>query len=93
MSPVKNFPAGLSRVRCGVRSAISENLSIASSMPTSRAIAGRWRQVLVDPPMAMSTAIAFSKASGVMMSRGRMFRLWSCMIACPARRASATRAP
>ncbi len=33
-------------------------------------MAGRCRQVLVDPPMAMSTAMAFSKASRVMMSRG-----------------------
>ena len=41
-------------------------------MPHSCAIAGRCRPPLVDPPVAATTTAAFSNASRVQMSRGRM---------------------
>jgi hypothetical protein len=39
--------------------------------PASCAAASRCRIVLVEPPMAMSSAIAFSKAAKEAMERGR----------------------
>jgi len=36
------------------------------------AIDGRWRAVFVEPPIAMSTVIAFSNASFVIISEGLM---------------------
>ena len=38
----------------------------------SCAIASRWSTAFVEPPRAMTTAIAFSKASLVMIWRGRI---------------------
>ena len=43
---------------------------MVKSTPASRAIARRCSTVFVEPPMAMSSVIAFSKASKVAMLRG-----------------------
>src|SRR3546814_19849485 len=45
-----------------------------NSMPASCAIAGRCSPPLVEPPVAATMRAAFSNASRVQMSRGRMFR-------------------
>ena len=55
---------------CGARSRRSRRSS--SSTPASRASASRWSTALVEPPLAATPAIAFSNASRVRMSRGRM---------------------
>ena len=44
--------------------------AMVKSTPASRAMASRCSTVLVDPPMAMSRLMAFSKASKVAMERG-----------------------
>ena len=61
-------------------------------MPASWAMAGICRTVLVEQPSAMSTAMAFLKASRVAMSLGLMFFLRSSMIFMPACLASRRRA-
>ena len=43
---------------------------MVKSTPASWATARMWSTVLVDPPMAMSSAMAFSKAALVAMERG-----------------------
>lgn len=43
-------------------------------MPTALAMAIRCSTALVDPPSAMTSVIALSKAARVMMSRGLMSR-------------------
>ena len=50
--------------------------AMVKSISASRAIASRCRMVLVEPPMAMSSVIAFSKALKP-TERGRM-RSSSC---------------
>ena len=44
---------------------------IVNGTPASCAMARRWSTVLVEPPMAMSSVMAFSNASKVAMLRGR----------------------
>jgi len=44
---------------------------IVKSTPASWAMARRWSTVFVDPPMAMSSDMAFSKAALVAIERGR----------------------
>src|SRR5947208_12515297 len=51
-------------------------------------MASKWRTALVEPPSAITTVIAFSKAFLVMMSNGRMPPLSMSMTAAPARRQS-----
>jgi len=63
--------------------------SIDSSTPAACAIATRCSTALVEPPRAMTSVIAFSKAARVMMSRGRMSRSSRCITASEARRQSA----
>ena len=48
----------------------------------------RWRTALVEPPRAIVTTIAFSKARRVMMSRGLMSCSRRLRTAAPARRHS-----
>ncbi len=43
---------------------------MVKSMPASWAAASRCSTVLVEPPMAMSSVMAFSKASKLAMLRG-----------------------
>ena len=62
------------------------------SSPASWKTAGRCRVVLVEQPRAMSTAMAFSTAPRVTMSRGRMCRSRSSMTRIPACLASRIRA-
>ncbi len=56
-----------------MRRKISATSRSVNSMPHSCAIAGRCRPPLVEPPVAATTTAAFSNASRVQMSRGRMF--------------------
>ena len=48
----------------------SSKTSRGSLTPASRAIAGMWSTVLVDPPSAISTLMAFSKAFRVIIFLG-----------------------
>ena len=77
-------PPGLMEQRCGTFSPISLKRSRDISRPAAHAIAGRWSDVLVEPPSARSTATALRKASIVRMSRGRMFLFTMSMTARPA---------
>ena len=69
--------------RCGVLSLKALKVSRVSGTPASLAMAGRWSEVFVDPPKAISTVMAFAKASAVMMSEGRRSRFTSSMICIP----------
>ena len=67
-----------------MRALILLTISRSILMPHSLAIAGRWSILLVEQPSAMSAVSAFSKASAVMMSRGRMFFRYISITAMPA---------
>ncbi len=61
-----------------VRNLVADPVEVVprvSSTCASRAIARRWSTTLVEPPRAMATAIAFSNASLVRMSRAVMAAL------------------
>ena len=62
--------------------------SIVSGTPTARAMAMRCSTALVEPPTAITIAIAFSNASRVMTSRGLMSFSSKLRITSPARRHS-----
>ena len=66
------LPCGLVSAMCGTRAATLLKSSRASSTRASLAMARRWRTALVEPPRAITTAMAFSNASFVMICRGRM---------------------
>ena len=76
---------------CGTLRAIASISSSVTSMPSSCAIAGRCSAAFVEPPMATTTAIAFSNALRVRMSLGRMSSLSSCSTRLPAQRHSSVR--
>ena len=78
------MPLGATLHTCGTRSATSFRWCRSNGVPASMAKASACRTVLVDPPMAMSSAKALSKAAGVRISRGRMFFLTSSTMALPA---------
>ena len=61
----------------GTRSETRWKSSIVSATPAERAIARKWSTALVEPPVAMTSTIAFSKAARVMTSRGLMSRFIS----------------
>ncbi len=63
--------------------------SSVSLTRASFAIANRCSTALVDPPRAMTTVMAFSKALRVRMSRGRKPSFTNFTTASPARRESA----
>ena len=65
--------------------------SSSSSTRASLAIASRCSTAFVEPPSAITTAIAFSNASFVMMSRARMFRSMRCITARPDSNAKSSR--
>ena len=65
-------PWGLVSARWGTRAATVLKSSRSRSTRASLAMASRWSTALVEPPRAMVTAMAFSKASLVMIWRGRM---------------------
>ncbi len=66
------LPAGLVSAMWGTRAATRLKSSSASSTRASAAMASRCSTALVEPPSAMTTAMAFSNASLVMIWRGRM---------------------
>ena len=70
ISAATNLPEGFRSHNSGVRSLTVWKSSISSCTPASRAIASRCNTAFVDPPLAATDAIAFSKASRVRMSRG-----------------------
>ncbi len=84
-------PPGDMKQRCGVLSLKVLNISSVSGTPASLAIAGRWSEVLVEPPKAMSTVIALAKASAVMIAEGLMPFSTSSMTCIPASFASRIR--
>jgi len=85
------LPDGFTLQRWGTRRAIASNSSSASGIPAWCAIARRCRTLFVDPPSAMSTAMAFSMASRVTIRRGVRFCRKHSMTSRPASRARAGR--
>ena len=75
----------------GVDPASSSNRSSGRSTPCRPAIATRWMTALVEPPIAWRVRIAFSNASRVMMSEGRVPAATRSMIWAPARSATCRR--
>ncbi len=75
-----------------MRLLIASNVSSDSFTPASLAIAGRCNTVFVEPPSAISTATAFSKAAAVIMSRGQRLAASSAITCIPARFANRNRA-
>ena len=71
MSSIKKAPDGRTLVMKGVVRESSSNFSSGRSRPTRPARATRWMMAFVDPPIAMLTRMAFSKASRVRMREGR----------------------
>ena len=84
-------PNGLTSARCGTFDPIRLKSSSDSSTSASCAIASRCSTALVEPPNAITTAIAFSNASLVRMSRAVMPRRSSSTTAWPLRRANPSR--
>ena len=67
-----NRPSGLMSATWATRRPTRLKSSSSSSTRASLAMASRWRTALVDPPRALTTAMAFSKAALVRIWRGRM---------------------
>ena len=65
-------PNGLTSARCGTFSPIRLKSSSTRSTSASWAMASRCSTAFVEPPNAITTAIAFSNASLVRMSRAVM---------------------
>ena len=84
------LPLGRRSARYGTRSLVRWKSSIVSGTSTARAIAIRCITAFVEPPTAITTAIAFSNASRVITSRGLMSFSSSRRIAAPARRHSSS---
>ena len=70
---MKWLPEGVIFTRAGVTALMSAKSSAVTCTLASLAMARVCISVLVEPHIIMSTRMAFSKASRVMMSRGRMF--------------------
>ena len=83
MSAMWYCPWGLVSAKWGTRAATLLKSSSSSSTPASQAMASRCSTALVDPPKAMVTAMAFSKAPLDMMVRGRMLSRNSPITAVP----------
>ena len=67
-----NRPCGFMSAMCGTRAPTRLKSSSSSSTRASLAIASRCSTAFVEPPSAMTTAMAFSNASLVRIWRGRM---------------------
>jgi hypothetical protein len=67
----KYGPPGLRLIRCGTFLEIWSKSESGIFTPNSEAIAGRCRQVLVEPPMAISALIAFLKLAALTYFRGQ----------------------
>ncbi len=78
------LPPGLVSAMWGTRAATRLKSSSARSTRASLAMASRCSTALVEPPSAMTTAMAFSNASFVRIWRGRMPALASSTTATPA---------
>ena len=88
-SDIMYWPLGRRSASTGTRLPISVKSSSESSTPMVLAMASRCSTALVDPPRAMTTVMAFSNASRVMMSEGLMsFAISSCTAAPAARQSS-----
>ena len=74
MSFMTKLPKGLTSARCGTFAPMRRKSSIVRSTSASCAMASRCSTALVEPPKAMTTAMAFSNAGFVMMSRAVMPR-------------------
>ena len=72
MSAMWYLPWGFVSAMWGTAGGTLLKSSSASSTRASLAMASRWSTALVEPPRAITTAMAFSKASLVMICRGRM---------------------
>ena len=84
-------PNGLTSARCGTLAPTREKSARVRSTSASWAMASRWSTAFVEPPKAMTTAIAFSNASLVMMSRAVMPWRSSSTTASPDLRANPSR--
>ena len=71
-SAMTYFPLGLRSASTGTRFPISVKSSMDNSTSAECAIARRCSTALVEPPRAITTVMAFSKALRVMISRGRI---------------------
>ena len=76
-SSMRYLPLGFKSAMKGVLLLILWKSSRSKGQPASLDMASRWSTALVLPPSAMTVVIAFSKAFGVMMSRGLMSRFSS----------------
>ena len=78
-------PLGLRSASTGTRRPIRAKSSSLSRTPAAWAMARRCSTALVEPPRAITTVMAFSKALRVRMSRGRTPRAIRSTTARPAR--------
>ena len=67
MSTAVYLPHGFMSARSGVRELILSKSSSVSGTFASRATARRWSTAFVDPPVAITARIAFSRAGRVMI--------------------------
>ena len=74
-STARYWPLGLRSHSTGVRRRMRSKSSMLQSTPAACAIARKCSTALVEPPVAMITATAFSMAFLVTMSRGLMSAL------------------
>ena len=88
-----NLPPGFMSAMCGTLSAMRLKSSRSRSTRASFASASRCSTALVEPPSAEVSAMAFSKASLVMIWRDVMPRRSKLTTAAPARSASPSRRP
>ena len=87
-SAMTYLPEGFRSASTGTRLPMRSKSSSVMSTPAACAIAGKCSVALVEPPRAISTVMAFSKASLVRMSRGLMPRLMRFSTAAPASKES-----
>ena len=83
-SDIRYLPLGFKSAKTGTCFPISVKSSIFNATPAEWAIASRCMTALVEPPRAITTVIAFSNASRVIISSGRMFSFNKCKTAAPA---------
>ena len=67
------LPDGFKSQNTGIFFRMTSKSSMDNGTPVEWAMASRCKTALVEPPTAITTAMAFSKASRVMMSLGRIF--------------------
>ena len=82
------LPEGLKSASTGTRLPMRVKSSMVSLTPAMWAMARRCSTALVEPPMAITTVMAFSNAFFVMMSCGRIPARARATAAAPARRQS-----